>query len=282
MFRKAVLILGVFLMLLGTAGFFLQSRFKPARAGLLVETNPQAKVFINEEEIGATPFNKKDLHPGEVTVRLVPTALELATWTGRIDLVPGVTTVIRRDFGLTDAQSSGEILSFEKIREKSPIIAVVSSPDVSEVKIDGEIRGFTPIAIPGISAGNHSISVSQPGFLERSFEVQAVSGYKLTVVVKLAQAEIQGATAEEPQKEVFVEIRETPTGFLRVREAPTTEATEAGRVDPGKKYPYAGEDEKGDWFKIRYEGEKEGWISAKYAKKLDASGSEAVQNGKDN
>jgi N-acetylmuramoyl-L-alanine amidase len=64
-----------------------------------------------------------------------------------------------------------------------------------------------------------------------------------------------------------VVIKNTPTGWLRVRMEPSLSATEAAKVKPGEKYTLL--DEKNGWYKISYKEGEEGWISGRYAKKLD-------------
>ncbi|OGY24102.1 MAG: hypothetical protein A2172_00985 [Candidatus Woykebacteria bacterium RBG_13_40_15] len=61
-----------------------------------------------------------------------------------------------------------------------------------------------------------------------------------------------------------VEILQTPTGILNVRNGPGTAYAIIGQVSPGEKYKLL-EDTSG-WYKIK--AAKEGWISSQYAKKL--------------
>ncbi|TEU02499.1 SH3 domain-containing protein, partial [Candidatus Woesebacteria bacterium] len=117
------------------------------------------------------------------------------------------------------------------------------------------------------------IVVSAPGYSERALSIKTVEGFKLTVVVKLApngEEILEEEEIEEP-KQVEVEIISTPTGFLRVRNEPSTLGEEVGRVEPGERYPYLDEDEDTDWLKIEYEEGKEGWVSGQYAKKVEES-----------
>jgi len=65
-------------------------------------------------------------------------------------------------------------------------------------------------------------------------------------------------TKEEPSFEVI--IKETPTGWLRVRKAPGGQ--EIGKVYPGEKYLFSSQDS--GWYQIEFEGE-EAWISGTYA-----------------
>jgi uncharacterized protein YgiM (DUF1202 family) len=65
----------------------------------------------------------------------------------------------------------------------------------------------------------------------------------------------------------YVEIKDTPTGWLNMRSEPSTaggDETIIKKINPGDKYPFIEANEAG-WYKIEYEEGKEGWISGKYA-----------------
>jgi N-acetylmuramoyl-L-alanine amidase len=62
----------------------------------------------------------------------------------------------------------------------------------------------------------------------------------------------------------MIVIKDTPLGYLRVREDASTTASESGRVKPGETYEML--EEKPDWFKIKIDN-KSGWVSAVYAQK---------------
>lgn len=64
---------------------------------------------------------------------------------------------------------------------------------------------------------------------------------------------------------VAVEIKETPTGFLNVRDGPSTYAELIGTVYPGEKYLFLEESE--GWYKIKLRDGSEGWVYAKYVGK---------------
>lgn len=266
--KRIILIGAVVLLLLGTIGFLIRGRLVPAKAGLLVETEPRSSVLVDGEQVGTTPVDISR-RAGEMVIKLVPIAENgpLAPYETKVTLAPGIKTVIRRNFGPTEEESAGEVISFEKLGGRLATLSVVSSPDAAQVFLDGVAQGFTPLRVEQITVGDHKISVSAPGYGQREITVQAAPGFKLTVVAKLAR---QGELAEtKEEKEIFVEILPTPTGFLRVREEPSTVATEAARVTPGKKYLYIDENEDGTWYKIEHQQGKTGWISASYAKKLE-------------
>lgn len=253
--------------------FFLVGYFKPKNAGVIVQTDPTSQVFINGEFAGRTPY-EATLDPEEVVIKLVPDSFEkpLAPFETKIKLVSGIQTVIQRNFGESEEQSNGVIISFEKVERKEVSLSVISVPDAAQIAIDDQVKGFTPYKSSSITASDHIISVSSQNYQEKSVQVKTHEGYKLTAVFKLAPSAEEEKTEEEKIEEPKVTeilIKETPTGFLRVRSEPSTLSSEAGQVKPGEKYTLLEEDEKTGWYKINFQNGKEGWVSNEYTQKLD-------------
>lgn len=274
-------------------GFFLSGcSLKKTPAALQINATPVvANVFIDGKLLGKTPYQGSDWKESEVAVKLIPdsTTTPLASWEGKIKLTSGVLTLIERDFAVTENESSVEILTLEKIKDKKiSSLSVISDPDGSLITIDGEAKGFTPLLIDQIGVGDHQITIAKEGYVEKTVKAKTIAGFKLIVNVKLAQKpESQTATASGTpmptpkvgkvtpttaprvtslpgQKQVL--IKDTPTGWLRVRMEPSTTATEAAKVNPGEKFPLI--DEQSGWLKIEYEIGKEGWVAGQYATKI--------------
>lgn len=277
-------------------GLVIKAKFfsRPGPGAISVSANPKSMVFIDGVQVGITPFLNDKAQPGEHTVRIVPdpTAGNLMPWEGRVNLTPGILTVINRNLASTEAASSGNIINLEKIgsRDKASL-SVISVPDGAVVRIDDEPKGFAPIA-EDYPPGSYRFTVASPGYEELTISAKAVTGYKLIINVKLAQ-KIEGIekitpTPEEkenltptpkvttnpkstptpkaeitPPEKPYVKIKETPTGWLRVRSEPSTSATELVKVYPQDMFPYLNEEQNG-WYKIEYEKNKEGWVSATY------------------
>lgn len=279
--KKWILVTLIVLIALSGAFFLFKDRIRPTQAKLEIAlTNVPAQVFIDGTEVSPSTPYEGYRKPGEVTLRLVPIspATPLAPWETRVTLAEGVTTVVRREFGKADSESQGEILSFEKIGGRKAELAVVSTPDASQVQFDGDKRGFTPVPITNATADEHTLSVSHTGYLTREIQgIKPEPGYRLTAVVYLAvdpkekaRKEAEASASAQEEKKVSstrVEILETGTGFLRVRSEPSKNGEEIARVKPGEEFPFIEENRGGDWFKIEYEKGKTGWISAEYAKK---------------
>lgn len=242
--------------------------------GLKVVSKPTASIFLNDKLIGKTPYEDKH-EKGEYILKLVPedASTQAASWQNKINISTSLLTYVNRDLGPSELTSSGEIIFLEKISEKEAQVAIFSSPDAATVLLDGQEKGISPLLLRDVVAGEHDVAISSPGFLGRTVRIQAVTGYKLTVSYQLALLSDTDKTAGKSDSATsemdkpYVVIKDTPTGFLRVRSGPNTSATESARVKPGEKYPYL--DSQTGWFKIIYEEKKEGWISSQYAEKVE-------------
>ena len=262
------------ILLVSFAVFFISGKIKPKKGGILIETTPTSVVFINSVQVGKTPYTGT-FDPGEIDLKLVPEASDkpLIVFETRLLLSSGIQTVVKREFGETIDLSAGEIISFEKTGESKPAIAVVTDPDSAQISIDGKAYGFAPYKTSQVTASAHQVAVSLNGYAERMVNVKAISGYKLTLIVKLAKdvnkVEPTPTPAATPKPEVKVEILSTPNGFLRVRESSSTSSQEVARVNPKDQFILIEESEDKSWYKIEYQTGQFGWISSQYAKKLN-------------
>ena len=207
--------------------------FQP-RSGIRVESNTKAKVFINKQEVGETPFQKEDLKTGEHMVEL---KADKYTWQGYVRTNPGTLTIVNRELSENTTQSTGEVISLEKGNGKGNGLLILSNPSEADVEIDGKIVGKTPLSVDDPSPGEHQFMVSKNGFLKRSIRSVLTDGFKLVMSVDLSLSELdltklQTSPIESTQ---YVLIKPTPTGFLRVRSEPSISGNEIGRVLPGEK-----------------------------------------------
>lgn len=261
------------LVLAGFGGFSYWQSHQPT-AGLKIETNIPSLVFVDNLQVGQTPIEKTFI-PGEVSLKIIPTSTSsaLPSYQTKVKLTSQVYTVVRRDFGETDVLSAGDIISLEPQSIKTASLSVVTaSPESASVTLDGQPQGFTPLLIASIIPGSHEITVSSPGYVDRSSSITPVAGYKLNVNVKLAgvmptpqPTPVPEATSSASLKG-YVTITDTPTKFLRVRATASTGAKELGKVYPGDKYKVL--NSKTGWYQIQVDldATNSGWISSTYAK----------------
>lgn len=300
--KPKVLLIGFLLLLFVPLVFFLTGQpfpliGKKKKAALQITTTPSAQVFLDEIHQGTTPFKKEDLKPQEYKIRLEPEG-ELVPWEGRVSLIGGMMTVVERELASSEEISSGAVLTLEKITDKNKTsLTVITEPDNSVVNLDGEPRGFSPLTLNNLEAGSHILLISSSGFKEKTQEIRLNIGFRLNASVKLAksqekeekeeeekeateagkkkereaekEATVSASLEEEEMERPYVKIKETGTGWLRVRSEPVYKAdnsNEVAKVKVGGVYKFLNETENG-WYKIEYEEGESGWISGKYAEK---------------
>jgi hypothetical protein len=260
------------------AVLFLVGYFKPKPGGIDVEASIDSNVYLNGQLVGKTPF--KGVYKAEpLILKVVPIDDQLGyvPFETKLTLIAGIQTVVRREFGKTEDVSSGDIISFEKEKGKTSIV-VISTPADASVSLDGVPRGFSPFKTSTISPAEHQITVKAPGYLDRIMTVTAKYGYRLTVYAKLGKASEDQQIPPEvsPSIKTFIEILNTPTGFLRVRSAPGKDGQEIAQVTPGSKYLFLSTDVASGWYEIQYQNPVAGlpngitgWVSSEFAKKTE-------------
>lgn len=253
--RKLIIVLVVFIIIGGFLFLIISGVGKPKIASLMVESNLITSVYVDGKKVGETPYT------GTYDAREV--VVGVGNYETRVNLEPGIKTVIERDF--TANNSSGEIISFEKSGGNETSLAVVTNPDLATVNLDNISRGVAPLKIDGLTAGTHNLSISINGYKLRNFSINLVPGYKLVTVVDLAQTSVKKIDLIPNQ--VFIQILDTPNGFLRVRNQPTTATDEIGQVRPGEKYQLIKTDSKTGWYDIQLTATSSGWVSNTYAVK---------------
>lgn len=288
--RKLAFLLVLVLLVAGIVGIVKLLRGRSVKQGeIRVESTVPAGIFLNDKHLGRTPFKDK-INAGDYTIKLVPesTTQQFASWQSSITVGPNLLTYINAALSESELSTAVDVLWLEKISAKNPELSVTTNPDGATVLVDDEAKGVTPLSLADIMIGDHTVTVTSPGFLARTLKIKITPGYRVIATIKLAlspggsaaqpatsptpaipasgKTATSSATTPDPVKP-FIIIKDTPTGFLRVRMEPSTSATEAGRVKPGEKYHI--EESKGGWYQIKYSGQNTGWISGQYAEKVE-------------
>lgn len=253
-----------------------------------VVSSPVTSVFIDNVAVGKTPYEEK-YKIGEYILKLIPegSATDTASWQGKIKVFKNALTYVNRELGTSDVTSAGEIFTTRKM-EKPPKsgdlgeIYVETEPQGAIVYLDNDEKGVAPLILQDVVKGDHELSVFMPKFLRRTQKINVDPGYTVNAIFKLAidqsveqkeeakkeeekEEEKEEATPSAKTEKVTILIKDTPTGFLRVREDASITATEEAQVKPGEKYELL--EEKNNWYKIEYEEGKEGWVYSQYAEK---------------
>lgn len=235
------------------------------KSGVEIVSSPIAKVYLNGIESGTTPYKNNTLKPGEIEIKLDDGKGNF--WERRVKLENNVTSVI--NWNIEENKEGGYILSMEKTGNNSSSILVNSNPNGAMVYVDGELKTNTPSKISELGDGDKKLSISYPGYKSINLIVKVVSGYQLIVDAKL-EKEIRNETtysiSSTPTRPLgpIIKIKETETGWLRVRDVSNNGGIEIGKVKPGEEYSVISEIS--GWYQIQFNG-KNGWISSKYAEK---------------
>lgn len=256
----------------------------------VVTEGTEADVYLDNTKIGKTPFENEKLRPGEHVLKLVPWDKDKKTWTKKIQLTTGAMTSVERIFGDSDSTSGGSVIYLEATGEPQGQINIITDPDEAVVYLNKEEKGKTPILLKNIPSGNQEILVKKDKFEDRLHRVEVTAGYKLTmifdlvgekkpIIVKPTVVEKEATTSGKIQTtpttkaEILgdseskrIEITDTETGWLRVREAPEISASESAKINVGEKFSVL--EETTGWIKIEYKPGKTGWISSQYVKRI--------------
>lgn len=284
--KVKIIILGCIAFLVMLAIFLFINRSDSKPAGLKINTSPVATIYVNGSFVGKTPYSGTN-PPGQISLKLIPNQEngdKLLAYETKVNLVSGIQTVIDREFGVTEETSAGDVISFDKIGRNSTGLLAVSSPDGSQIVIDGVSGGFTPFNSTSISPGSHKITIKKEGYQDKTLTLKVVLGLRLTLFVKLAKAnpkvDLPTPTPSSQVSKIYVTIKDTPTGFLRMRTEPGKLGEEIAELKPGQKYLFLDRDATASgWYKIQYQDPAPGlpngitgWVSNLYSSLSTPSG----------
>jgi hypothetical protein len=248
------------------------------KGALQITSIPNSKVYLNSKPIGNTPFRTNDLKDmileGEYTIKLVPLSGNFVPFEQKVTISPKVLTVVDTNFAQKGLDNAS-IISLSSIEDKKDAqISVVTFPQDSEVFLDSNPQGLSPLLLKNITESDHELKVTKEGYKDKILRIRTVLGYKLDTIIYLginpniaspSAISVSSPSAFLQQNSLMVTILKTPTGFLRVRQEPSVSALEITQVKPGEKYPLV--EEKTGWFEIMLTNQTLGWISSQYAAK---------------
>lgn len=184
MINKILSTLLLTLILSGCTLPFLQS----AKSALQITSAADVSVYIDGNHVGKTPYYDDNIKPGEYTIRLLSENDPTKDWQTKVSLNPKVVTVIDRQFGISNELSSYYLLQLEALNEETKNeISIISVPDTVIVKVDGQPRGFSPVSIDDLTAGDHLVVLAAPGYQELNIPAQTRNGYKVVITAQLAK-----------------------------------------------------------------------------------------------
>lgn len=239
------------------------------KGALQVIANSSAQVFLNGKYEGKTPLClcelQKLLDTGEYNIKIVPDDKNLQNFEQKITIHKGILTAVERAFDKQPGVSSGSIITFSTIDDKTAQLLIISSPQGSKVVLDNSEVGFTPLLLSDVTASDHEVKILKDGYREKTIKIKTLLGKKLEANIMLGINTEKNATASAPTSVKSVVILDTPTGYLRVRKSNSVDSEQIGIVSPGDKLEFL--EEKDGWYRVKLTNGKIGWISASYASK---------------
>lgn len=254
-----------------------------------VVSTPKSAIYIDQIQVGSSPLQQQ-LKVREYLIKLIPNkgASQSATWQGKIKIYKNAVTYVGRVLGSSELSTAGEISTITRMdtkpsRDNIGEISVESDPQGALVFLDLDEKGVAPLILSDVPKGTHELSIYLPGFVRRTAKVNVESGYRTTSMVKLAidqltqqdatssaklspsKKESTTAASKKESNKIQIRIKETPTGWLRVRSEPSVNASESAKVNPGDIFELV--EELPNWYKIIFNEEQEGWVASQYSEK---------------
>ncbi len=241
-------------------------------------------------------------HTLKITSDISPS---LASWESKIRIVPNTVTAVTVALSESELTNQSDVLWMEHISGKKTEVVFQSDPDGAIVMVDQDMKGVTPLTLTDLLPGNHEVFVSARGYLPRTVTVKVTPGYRITAQFQLALSPGTDATATptpspiatqsgqisppptptedsksstgtptpktqtqipDPKKPYAI-VKDTPTGFLRLRMEPSTAATEVAKLNPGEKFTILSEES--GWYELLYSSTQNGWASGQYLTKVE-------------
>lgn len=253
--------------------FFLDR--KTGKGALQVTSVPKARVYLDNKLIGDTPLCACDLEQmlpvGDYIVKLAPIGGNFRPFEEKITINKGTLIVLERAFA-DNGSGDGSIISLTPLSDKKDIeVLAVSIPDKTNVFLDSNPVGITPLLLRKVSESDHDLRFTRDGYKDKSIKIKTALGFRLNSLIFLgvktdlsSPPVASSAALLSPTIAVSrVLILNTPTGFLRVRESNSISSSEIAQVKPGESYELI--EEKDNWFKIRLNDGKIGWVNSSYA-----------------
>lgn len=259
-----LIVISVAVLLLRFSGLIVDILGIRQKSGISITSTPKdATVFLNNQEVGRTPYEAGNLEVGEYIVKLEK---DQAIWQGNVKLNKGTVTAINRDLAKDTASSAGEVLTLTRGKG----LTIISNPNNAKVTFDGKEEKSTPLDIDA-GFGEHTVLIEHPNYVKRSIKATLPEGFNLTVFVDLALSEADLSIISTPVIRTTPEVivKDTPTGFLRVRDKPNLSGKEVAKVNAGDTLILL--EELSDWDRVKLPDGVEGYVSAAYVEKKNTS-----------
>ena len=177
--------LGVLIIFAGVVLFLNQ---KSGKGALQVTSTPPSQVYLNGQLIGETPLCKcdtKEMIPiGNYRIRLIPKEGDSKPYEEQVAINKSTLTVVDRTFG---ENSSGSVITLIPLSNKKDTeLMVISFPDKTNVFLDNNQKGVTPILLKDVIESDHELKLTKEGYLDKTLRIRTTLGFRLKSIVFLS------------------------------------------------------------------------------------------------
>lgn len=145
-------------------------------------------VYLDEIHLGETPFFDERIKTGDYTLALKETNSGNTLWQSKIKISKRTLTVANFVPTTNPEESSSEILYLEPLADKEASrLSISTLPDHVVVKVNGQVKGFTPITFDDIAVGDQEIVLEAPGFLNKTINAKTTKGHHLIIQAELGR-----------------------------------------------------------------------------------------------
>jgi hypothetical protein len=238
--------------------------FGKDQAGLHIESNEAATIYLDDKHVGTTTFDQQELKAGQYTLKLVSEKNPNKQWQTNVRLTSKVITVVSYNFADHPDQASYYVLQLEKLaNQNNSEIAFITQPDNVIITLDGQPKGLSPVTLEQITPGEHQIVLSAPAHQELSIPARSLVGYSLLINAQLARlADIPAPQVNEASASAQTSLATSsaqPAEMVSNRTIPTPQPTIAskpaiasGSAQAALKPPYVIVQETGTgWLRVR-------------------------------
>ncbi len=249
---------------------------------LSVISEPEgAAVFIDNAEVGKTPYSSSSLTAGEYDLRVEKAGYDAQA--ARISIQDGYRLNVSTSLFPIPAPISAVLIpdtsNLYDLSSSIPIINSDTAQWLEALLYWNESRGIN-LAGLGVNkdrvfdffidykgnifdASGKSLTTEQFQAMEKK-DKGGYLGKALDKKLSLEAADVYSTSGSITPGAKKVKILETGEGWLRLRNAPS--GTEIGKVDVGREFELL--EEGTGWYKIKVSSSLEGWVSATYAEVL--------------
>lgn len=190
--KLQVLIVILSVIIIAILAFFVYSatRGTMGRAALSVDLlKGSGRVTVNGKDFGNAPVYTEDVLADDLNVKIDGDKNSYST---TVKPASGTSAVVKRDLGVNDNFSSGQVIWLEKTGSNDKIISVTSPrTDSVSVIVEGVEVGKTPVRfstkdlLSEKEDGKYKVVFTKTGYEDQELELVVAKGYTMNIVIDM-------------------------------------------------------------------------------------------------